>query len=107
MKHFQDKLIQNRVSATTILFLMIHTNNQTMNNILRMKLQTTIAISKLVGDLMGQDFDYSKVSRTPFILQDRLLIYIFQACLEAIAKHIKANHPKVQTQQGRIYPSAF
>eukprot|EP00026_Physarum_polycephalum_P000247 Phypoly_transcript_00247.p1 GENE.Phypoly_transcript_00247~~Phypoly_transcript_00247.p1 ORF type:complete len:1883 (+),score=221.77 Phypoly_transcript_00247:138-5651(+) len=84
MKHLQDKLAQNRVSAATILFLMIHTNNQTMNNILRMKLQATIAISRLVGDLMGQDFDYTK------------------GCLEAVAKHIKTNYPKVQTQQGSM-----
>lgn len=73
MKHCQDKLVQNRVSAATNLFLMIHTNNQTMNNILRMKLQTTIAISKLVGDMMGADFDYSKV---PFSLSPPPFLYI-------------------------------
>jgi hypothetical protein len=61
MSHCQDKMVQNRVSAATCLFLMLHTNNQAVSNILRMKLQTTIAISKLVGEGIDQDFDYIKV----------------------------------------------
>ncbi len=82
MKYCQDKLQQNRNAAATCLFLMILTNNMTMNHILRMKLQTTIAISKLVSESVDQDFDYVK------------------ACLEAVAKHIKVTHSKVTTLQG-------
>lgn len=66
MRHSQvDKMVQNRSAAATCLFLMLYTNNQTVNNVLRMKLQATIAISKLVGERIDQDFDYVKVLSLP------------------------------------------
>lgn len=67
MRHCQtDKLVQNRSAAATCLFLMIYTNNQTVSNILRMKLQATIAISKLVGERIDQDFDFIRVTMPQF-----------------------------------------
>ena len=55
MRHCEDKIASNRSAAASLLYLMIDNNVKEMGNFLRMKLQATVSISKMVGEAIDQE----------------------------------------------------
>eukprot|EP01113_Clastostelium_recurvatum_P012359 TRINITY_DN1641_c0_g1_i2.p1 TRINITY_DN1641_c0_g1~~TRINITY_DN1641_c0_g1_i2.p1 ORF type:complete len:1978 (-),score=555.53 TRINITY_DN1641_c0_g1_i2:59-5992(-) len=70
-----------RAMASSLLYILVDQDYRETGNFTRVKLQTTIAISKIVGETTQQDRDYAEL----------------MACLEAVTKHVKTNHSSSAT----------